>query len=96
MLRYLDNGFKLFLIQLKRVRKTNFKAKEISEKFNTAFNDFMKKRFRSIFLDTKYEIKDLEIYFVKGKLKEGVDNKTRGMEIKIALGAACILIASQC
>lgn len=58
----INSGYGLTLVELKSVKNSRgFELSNISEKFNTAINDFMKNKFKEV-LDIEY--KTIKLYFV--------------------------------
>jgi hypothetical protein len=58
------NSYVLYVLELKNTKRVSFQTKEIHEKFETAFEDFMKVRFCHIFQNDSYKYKDVKLYIV--------------------------------
>ena len=60
-----DDDFMIYLIELKNIKSPcGFKVKNIYNKFKTTIDNFMGSRFRNIFLNERYTIRHLQLYFV--------------------------------
>ena len=65
LLKCFDNDFVIYLIELKNIKSPKgFKVDNIFSKFETTIKNFMSKRFKDIFLNKRYTIKDLHLFFV--------------------------------
>jgi hypothetical protein len=58
------SAYVLYVLELKNTERASFQTKDIHEKFNTAFEDFMKKRFHHIFENDAYKYKDVKLFVV--------------------------------
>jgi hypothetical protein len=55
----------IYIIEMKNIDSPHrIKIKNIYEKFYTAIEDFMKKKFADIFMDEKYKIERFKLFFV--------------------------------
>ena len=55
----------IYIIEMKNISSPRgFSVKNIYEKFSTAIEDFLKKRFNNIFLDEKNKINVFKLYFI--------------------------------
>ena len=60
-----ENSYVLYLIELKNINSPGgFNIKNVYGKFRTTIEDFMSVKFSYIYLNPKYSIKDLMLYFV--------------------------------
>jgi hypothetical protein len=71
--------FHVYIIEMKSIRSPHyFKVKNIYGKFNTAIEDFMKKRYADIFLDNTLNVTSFRLLFITDAYrlkKRGVSNK---------------------
>jgi hypothetical protein len=57
--------FHIYVVEMKNIKTPKgFKTKNIYEKFKTAVDDFMKTRYKDIFLDTKFKVEKFELFFI--------------------------------
>ncbi len=60
-----NSCYNFYLIELKDIKRSKgFSAKDIRDKFETTFEDFMQNRFKDIFLNEEYCINNLKCYFI--------------------------------
>ena len=58
-------SFTMYIIEFKDVSsQEGLKIRDIQDKFTTTINDFLSERFKDIFLDDKYNYKDIQLYLV--------------------------------
>ena len=63
-LSYKDQ-YHIYIIEMKNISSPHyFTVKNIYEKFHTAVDDFIKKKYADIFLDEKYQVKKFRLFFV--------------------------------
>jgi len=68
--------YTIYIIELKNIKKMKYvKRHDITEKFQTTIDDFMKVRFSDIFMDNKFKI-ELKLFFISDPLK--LQNKALG------------------
>ncbi len=87
-----NQGYDFYLIELKNIKsKSGFDKKNIEEKFQTVIEDFLKHRFKDIFLKDSYNINNLYLFFIsdpyglgKNARDEQYDSfiKTKGLKLK--------------
>jgi predicted small secreted protein len=58
------SAYVLYVLELKNTKSASFTTKSIQEKFETAFEDFMKIKFEHIYLNPAYKYKDIQLYVV--------------------------------
>lgn len=64
-LKCCENVFIIYLIELRNVKSPEgFETRNIYDKFKTTIENFMGRRFRNIFLNERYVIRSLQLYFV--------------------------------
>ncbi len=83
VLKCSDGSFIIYLIELKNIKRpSGFEAPNIYMKFKTAIEDFMSVRFKDIFLDPGYRIKNIHLYFVSNpyRLKD-ISHKREGTKM---------------
>lgn len=76
-LRCIDKRYIIYLIELKDTKATRFTVDEIYGKFKTTIEDFMSRRFKTIFLNKRFEIKRLRLYFVTKHYKSYRSDSTK-------------------
>ena len=55
----------MYIIEFKDVSsQEGLKIRDIQDKFTTTINDFLSERFKDIFLDDRYNYKDIQLYLV--------------------------------
>jgi hypothetical protein len=86
------NSYSLYLIELKNIKSLDgFERKQVYDKFKTTINDFMSIRYNYIFLNDKYSIKKIRLYFVsdplklKGKEDKEIKKKIEGTKLEFHL-----------
>jgi hypothetical protein len=58
------NAYVLYVLELKNTERVSFSTKDIHEKFDTTFEDFMKVKFCHIFQNDAYKYKDVKLFIV--------------------------------
>jgi hypothetical protein len=65
LLKCRDNTFIIYLVELKKVKSpAGFSVDNIYNKFKTTIENFMGSRFNNIFLNERYIVRRLQLYFV--------------------------------
>ena len=65
VLRCEDGSYRIFIFELKNVnRASRIDRENIKDKFTTAVEDFMGKKFARIFENESFDIKDFRMYFI--------------------------------
>lgn len=73
-----DNSFVVYLIELRNVKTPHgFDKKKISNKFKTVIDNFMSKRFKNIFLNERYKIKKLQLFFVTNPYRQKEEERRK-------------------
>ena len=75
--------YALYILELKGVSKPS-SPKDIQEKFDTTFSDFMGKRFKDIFHNSRFKYRDVFLYLVTTAYEKAVQggNYERFIEIR--------------
>ena len=90
----LDN-FHIFVVEMKNISSSNgFDRKNIYAKFETAINDFMKKKYADPFLADCYNVVEFKLFFIadayhfieRGIKEEDYDSFLKGTKIEVLQG----------
>lgn len=76
----LNGGYGLTLVELKNINRTRFDKNNMSGKFNTTLEDFIKVKFREV-LDIDY--KDVKLYFVS---KQELYKRDATLKLEVLMG----------
>lgn len=58
------NWYNLYVLELKGGKNKNYTTEDIYNKFSTTLDDFLKKRYQSIFCDDSFKYKNVNLYLV--------------------------------
>jgi hypothetical protein len=62
--------YHIYIVEMKNISSPHyFNVKNIYEKFYTAIEDFMKKKYADIFMDEKYKVNKFRLFFVSDAYK---------------------------